>query len=55
MEEMFEPLRAMGFETLQEFEQITNSPESVSIRCFFFIPSLGISEADQDDQWADLA
>ena len=27
---MFEPLRAMGFETLQGFEQITNSPENVS-------------------------
>lgn len=30
MEDMFEPLRAMGFETLQGFEQITNSPENVS-------------------------
>lgn len=30
MEDMFEPLKAMGFETLQAFEQVTNSPENVS-------------------------
>ena len=32
MDDMFEPLRAMGFETLQVFEQITNSPENVGFR-----------------------
>ncbi|SPO04758.1 related to beta-N-acetylglucosaminidase [Cephalotrichum gorgonifer] len=28
LEDMLEPLRAMGFETLQAFEEITNSPEN---------------------------
>lgn len=27
---MLEPLRAMGFETLQAFEEVTNCPENVS-------------------------
>lgn len=29
-----ESLTAMGFETLQEFEEITNSPENVNIPHF---------------------
>lgn len=32
LDDMLEPLRAMGFETLQAFEEVTNSPENVSPR-----------------------
>lgn len=31
-DDMLEPLRAMGFETLQAFEEVINSPENVCLR-----------------------
>jgi beta-N-acetylhexosaminidase len=31
LDDMYEPLQAMGFEILQAFEEITNSPENVRL------------------------
>jgi beta-N-acetylhexosaminidase len=39
VDDTYEPLLAMGFEVLQAFEEITNSPESLSRAVSEFVPN----------------